>query len=229
MRPPRPAKLSYAVAAIPPESKPTASNKGAKVWTFRRQLMGNLLPLVAGLPFSLLGLAWVIRDENLLSPGLGLLALAVLVSGVSLNWLGSPINPKMKAEFLALYGPRLARRPPDRTFVGFARPGNTSLLDPHQDVGFLCLSDDAIEFVGELYQARVNRKDCQTIRFRSNPHSALRLGRWVSIEGVTDGRPFRLLVEPREKGTLFQNRRLGTELHNRLQVWRRAPQVPAPE
>jgi hypothetical protein len=47
----------------------------------------------------------------------------------------------------------------------------------------------------------------------------LGLGRWISLEGVADGKPIRLLIEPRERPTLLGNLLFSKALAGRLRRW----------
>jgi hypothetical protein len=66
------------------------------------------------------------------------------------------------------------------------------------------------------------KSEVQGVRYRPNVHTALGLGRWVSVEAKQNGKPVRLLIEPRESNTLLANRRLGKELRTRIEEWRTA-------
>lgn len=190
-----------------------------KVWTLQRQIMGNLWPVLVSLPFTALGLWLIYQESNLLSRWLGLVVLGGIVAAVSLNWLGCLDNARMKAEFLEAYRARVGSLKGEKFFVGFAQPGFSSLLDPHQDIGFLSIDQDQIDFVGELFQVRLARKDCVSVSFRPNPHSLLGYGGWICIEGKQSGTPFRLQIEPREKSTLIQNKKLAHAVKKRLEAW----------
>ncbi|MFQ3587158.1 MAG: hypothetical protein SNJ76_05790 [Fimbriimonadaceae bacterium] len=128
-------------------------------------------------------------------------------------------NEAMRRESEARLAARGGDKPGERYFVGFARPSYTGLLDPHEDVGFLIVHADRLEFLGERHDLVVDRSRIESIRFRRSIHSWVGLGRWVSIEGAIEGKPFRMLVEPREMGTLRANRRFGSRLRKRLQDW----------
>jgi len=113
-------------------------------------------------------------------------------------------------------------RPFDKTekhFVGFARPSYSGLLDPHEDVGYLLVHDDNLEFFGGTQRISLEKASVKKIGFRANPHSVLGLGRWVSVEAVVKEKPVRFLVEPREKSTLIGNVFYGTRLRKRLEAW----------
>ncbi|HRK20399.1 MAG TPA: hypothetical protein PLX06_01235, partial [Fimbriimonadaceae bacterium] len=59
----------------------------------------------------------------------------------------------------------------------------------------------------------------EAVRLRPNPHSWAFLGGWVSVEGKLEGEPVRMLLEPRERPTLWGNRRLRGAFKNRIEKW----------
>lgn len=136
------------------------------------------------------------------------------------NLLGLFDNAAMRAQMEAMWARAGGDRARPRWFVGMARPKYRGLLDPHEDVGFLVLGEDALEFFGEEVRVSVGRDEIARVRYRANMHSWVLLGRWVSIEGETAGVQFRLLVEPRERSTLLGNLMFGSELRARLEAWR---------
>ena len=95
------------------------------------------------------------------------------------------------------------------------------MLDAHEDLGFLFLDETSVEYIGESHHVTISRKDVTGVRYRPNFHSTLGLGRWVSIEAIHQGKPVRVLVEPREASTLLGNRKRGTELKKKIEEWRK--------
>lgn len=188
------------------------------VWTLWRQLVGNLLPLAVSAPLMVLGVRQAILN-GLTPESLFLMAGFVVAAWIATNFLGPCGGWGLKSEI----GRRLHQvRPFDKTekhFVGFAKPGGPSLLDPHQDVGYLILHPERLEFFGGHTQVELSREDVQVVRYRPNPHSWLGLGRWVSVEGTSGGVQVRLLVEPRERPTLLGNRKYSSKLAARLKDW----------
>jgi hypothetical protein len=189
--------------------------------------MGNLAPLALSLPFGVM--ACIRYDPTLpVQRWIGWAAAFVLIGWLSTNWMGLWGNSAMKSELER----RLAKElppPSDRVFVGFARPSYRGLLDPHEDVGFLFADDAAIHFLGETHRVSVSRAAVGTVRSRPNIHTWLGLGGWMSIEGEEGGQPFRLLVEPRERPTLFGNRSVRSAWIERLRNWLKSggPQAKA--
>lgn len=141
------------------------------------------------------------------------------------NWLGLWGNGGLRRQMELRY--RASGEGEDgerRWFVGFARPGKAGALDPHEDVGFLVLRSAEAVFFGSERRVEVPRGVLRVVRRRWNPHSALGLGGWVSLEGETGvvggaGQAVRLLVEPRERGSLWGNRRLSGEMMRDIGVW----------
>lgn len=159
------------------------------------------------------------RSGQIMGKGLFVLFLAQVAAWLTLNWTGLFDNRRMR-KYLAKEVEVL--KPGFRgyqTFVGFASPKHSSLLDPHEDVGYLLLTPEALEFVGDGRTIVVKRAQIFGIRFRPNVHSMVGLGRWISIEGRVDGKPFEMLIEPRDRDNLIGNLLLGRALKERIDNW----------
>ncbi len=200
------------------------------LWTATRQLWGNLLPLIVIGP----GLALCLNEA--VSKGLTLWFWAfiagTLVSGwLAVNFLGLTGNSSMKKALTEQYEEEHHHDRREKWFVGFARPSFQSYLDPHEDVGFLVLDSGRLLFLGESRKVELHRDQITGIGFRPNIHSWLGLGRWVTVDAVLDGKPGRLMIEPREKKTLIGNKKLGTEIHRALLDWSQSPidRLPLPK
>ena len=191
----------------------------AKVWTTTRKVIGNVLPLLLASPL----LYFAIAEFGRSGPSVALIywiGAFLFASWVSLAVFGLVGNRSMRREMSRRMH---IDRPFDKTeryFVGFARPVFRSALDPHEDVGFLVLHPDRIEFWGSERKATLERTDVAGVCFRPNTHSLVGLGRWVSVEAVVDGKPVRLLVEPREKATLIGNLPFSRRLRRRIEDWK---------
>ena len=190
-----------------------------KVWSRSRKVMGNLLPAVLCLPLLGLGLFTFKPDRPLDSPAIWFFIAFPVVGWVSLNFLGFYQNSFMKRELMRRLGLFGTKAGPKSLFVGVARPRFRSSLDPHEDVGFLLIKPDRLEFLGETVQVNFEKKDIRRIRTRANPHTWVFLGRWISIEGEAAGTPVRLLIEPREKATLLGNLLYSERLKDELIAW----------
>jgi hypothetical protein len=189
------------------------------VWTARRKLMGNLIPALFWLPPALAGVWLILRADQHLGLGLALLGLATVAGWVAMSWFGYFENAKMRRQLERILSADGTPLPDGRIFVGFATPAYSSVLDAHEDVGFLLFDGDAIQFVSETRSVEVYRGQVQRVRYRLNPHSFVFLGRWISVEGSAGDRPIRMMLEPRERRTMWANRRFGRELRQRLDEW----------
>lgn len=198
------------MAPTPPQPE---AGHGPPIWTTRRQLIGNLIPLAIAAPFGVVGLLMMYREGDLLGRGLWVLAAGVVIGILAVNWLGLFENAAIRR---AMERRLPAALSPVRWFVGATTPSFVGWLDPHEDVGFLWMDATTIGFFGEKYRIEIPRSQVTAIRFRPNVHTLIGLGRWVSIEAVVDGKPARLRFEPRERRTLTGNRRLGAEIRRRL-------------
>ena len=195
---------------MPPEQR--------RVWTTSRKVMGNVLPLVVASP---------------------LLIKAVLVfahtgpSVVAILWAALfPVGAWLAVALLGLAGNRRMKnevsrrmhidRPFDKTekyFIGIATPSFKSVLDPHEDVGFLVVHQDQLEFYGSERHLLLNKRDIMNIRLTPNTHTIIGLGRWIAIEAIVRNISARLLVEPRERRTLIGNLLFSRRLFDRLVEW----------
>jgi len=189
------------------------------VWTPARKWMGNLIPLLFWLVLASYGVYKTVTTAQFLGPGLWLLCLATVVGWLATNFFGLFQNRKMKAQ-LAKIIEKEKHLPKESVFVGFCSPKFSGMLDAHEDVGFLCFYRDKLTFVGERRIVEVDRSSVNAIEFRPNVHSILGLGRWIAIEGAQKGAPFRMMVEPRERPTLFGNLRLSRGLLNEIRRWK---------
>lgn len=185
--------------------------------------------MLLALPFGVWGALQLIRSGDVLGKGLFGFAAMTVTAWVAVNFLGLVGNASMKRAL----GFRLDTERPDlsneRFFVGLATPKHRGMLDPHEDVGFILLGNDSLEVYGDTLRLTLGKSEIETIRFRPNVHSMVGLGRWISIEGTTDGVKFRLNLEPRERNTLLGNRAFGKVLLARLQEWSAQNVVGAPE
>ncbi|MFQ3588511.1 MAG: hypothetical protein SNJ76_12735, partial [Fimbriimonadaceae bacterium] len=68
--------------------------------------MGNLVPALFGLPFGVAGVAWILRFQEIFSPGLALVAVCPVVAWWAVDRMGLYDNEAMRRESEA----RLAAR-----------------------------------------------------------------------------------------------------------------------
>jgi hypothetical protein len=183
-----------------------------RIWTTRRKLIANILPLACGAPFLVAaGRLWIIGWGWY---AVALAATSLLVSAVSLNWHGLAGNSAMKRELRA-------RLKPDSgaVFVGFSGQDYFDILDPHEDLGFLQIEAESLVISGESTTVSFKRTPRLMLKFGFNPHSVLGLGRWLVIQGTSEAGPLTLMVEPRELGSLRANRALGGKLKKQIETW----------
>lgn len=181
--------------------------------------MGNLVPLACMAPFGIAGALVMMRAREVTLVGVALWVAGLVAGWLAVNRFGFYGNAAMKRELQRRLLAKAGRDASSGTFVGFARPSYTGLLDAHEDLGFLFLDAEQLEYIGEVHHVKFTRAQALGARFRPNIHSALGLGRWVGIDASVDGKPIRLLVEPREHPTLLANRRLGAELRAAIDDW----------
>jgi hypothetical protein len=192
-----------------------------RLWTAGRRLLGNLIPFAAAAPLLAIGAWRVFVDQATYGEGMVWCGLFVPALWLAVNFLGLYKNESMKRAIRRRMEASLhpSEIPEDPVFVGFARPAYRSAIDPHEDIGFLLLHEDRIEFFGDGDRITLPKSCLQNVRLRPNPHSWAFLGGWVSVEGVLEGQPVRMLLEPREKGTLLGNRSLRRSLNQRIESW----------
>ncbi len=183
-----------------------------KVWTRKRQWMGNVVPALVFVPGFLAGLVLILTSGDPLGLGLWLLVGSFALGWLTVNAFGLFANQAMRAELSA----RLGLTASGGEFVGFARPTYRSGLDPHEDVGFLVLGEEGLRFTGDTLTVDLPWDAVERIRLRPNIHTLLGLGGWISIEGHLDGAPVRMLVEPRNHNTLWANARERRDLSKRI-------------
>jgi len=181
--------------------------------------MGNLLPGLLAAPFGFWGLYSMWRTGEILGRGLLWLTLVPIVGWISVNFLGLYQNRAMRKEMDLRLRTERPNPPYRRYFVGMATPAFRGLLDPHEDVGYLLLHNDKVEFFGERIRVEIARSEVKEIRVRPNVHSMIGLGRWVSIEASVDGKDARLMVELRQRPTLFGNLLMSRTLVKKLHKW----------
>lgn len=178
--------------------------------------MGNVVPTLFAMPFLVGGCAVALIKGDAAAIGGGIVAIGLLVGLFSLNRFGLFENAAMRTELRSKLG-----RSVGGMFVGFATPTYRSSLDPHEDIGFLDVREDELVFIGESRTVQLPRSSITRITRRSNPHSWVGLGGWVSVEGTLEGRPVRMLIEPRQAETLLGNKRIARTLRIELDAWRR--------
>lgn len=181
--------------------------------------MGNLLPLLLAAPLAGWGIWRMAEAKAVTAEGLLWNTAAVAVLWLGVNFLGLFRNGSMKRALFLRLKASVYDIPDDPFFAGFARPTFRSAIDPHEDIGYVLLYPDRIEFFGDKDTISLPKASLKSVRLRSNPHSWALLGGWVSVEGTLEGAPVRMLLEPRERSTLWGNRGLRRELKQRIERW----------
>lgn len=181
-----------------------------RTWSTYRKLMSNLVPALAFVPIFSVGIFLFQREQPTLA--VVCFALSVICGLFAINLLGLFQNRKMLAELK----PLVQGRHEPLWFAGIGKPGAIGALDPHEDIGFLLLTKEGVEFIGEASRYKIPFDDIVSVSYRMNAHSLVGLGRWVAIDGRHEGKKFRLLVETRTHPTLLQNKREGVRLASEL-------------
>ena len=189
------------------------------VWTTRRKVLGNLIPAIVWLIPTAYGLAVMASTRILLGPGLILLGVSTVLGWLALNSFGLFENLQMQKELEQILKNRKDTLASESWFVGLTTPKYRGLLDAHEDVGFLEILPDRLSFTSETRRIEFLANEVRRVRFRANVHSLVILGRWVSVEGESAGKPIRMLLEPRERPTMLGNFRESSVLRNRLAQW----------
>ncbi|HEY0867074.1 MAG TPA: hypothetical protein VGE01_06845 [Fimbriimonas sp.] len=198
------------------------------VWTSRRQWIGNLIPMLFWLPPTMIGLVWMGLKAQLVGPGLGLVALGTILGWLALNQFGFYENGRMRRQLERILADRQEELPVDRNFVGFATPSYTGLVDAHEDVGFFYLRPSEAVFISETRKLEIERLSLADVRFRPNIHTFVGLGGWISLEGHNEGKPFRLMIEPRDRRTLIGNLRRREAVRSKIRRWLKDGTTPVP-
>lgn len=162
---------------------------------------------------------WQVTFGGLTPLSWGFIAGTLVLGWMAVNVLGLTGNRVMKKEMLRRLMAERGDTSSPRWFVGFARPKFRGLLDPHEDVGWLILESDRIVYWGESRRIELHRDQIVRVHVRPNIHTIVGLGRWVAVEAVLDGRPARLLIEPREFPMLVQNLWLSGRIRREIEAW----------
>lgn len=181
--------------------------------------MSNLVPMCVAAPLPAAAIAVQMRDP-LGFMWIYLLGATPVMLVFTINFFGLYQNRTLRGEMLSL----LTKKYPDETarsvFVGFSRPNRRSAIHHHEDIGWLIMRADAIEFLGETKKYSIPRSDITAIRLAWNINTIFGLGRWVSIEGRLGGKAIKMLVEPRERRTMLGNFRFAKTLMTTLRSWK---------
>lgn len=197
-----------------------------RIWSNSRKLWGNLIPLLFSLPFLLLGLRDLIPDLAVKTSTIVYLFLFVSVGYLATGIVGAWGNRSLARQLRFRFQAQGITFSDDAWFVGFARPAYRSLLDPHEDLGFLELSPSGVQFRGEEIHVQLALGDVKRVTLRPNIHSWLGFGGWVAFEGTVNGQLVRLLVEPRHADTLWGNAAARKDLYRTAKRWFQSREEP---
>ncbi|MBI1755808.1 MAG: hypothetical protein HYR64_01710 [Fimbriimonas ginsengisoli] len=190
-----------------------------RFWNARRKWMGNLAPASIWLPLTAAGVIVIMRPVRWAAVGLWLLASGQVLAWLALNFVGLYENRAMRA---ALEREFLILKPGFRgwrLFAGYASEGYSSVLDPHEDLGYLLLTPDGIEFIGDSRRLVIRRNQVLRIFRKPNVHTFVGLGGWVCVEALEAGHPRVHRFEPRQRDSLLGNFLLLGGLKRRLTNW----------
>ncbi len=203
-----------------------------RLWTVSTKVMGNLIPGLAASPFAIYGIWWMAASGQVASRGFWIFAMAPLIGWLAMNFWGLHRNQTLRQKLLMRFKTARPNNVAPSWFVGIATPKYASLLDPHEDIGFMILHKDRLEFFGDHLNLSIQKNDIFGLDFRPNPHSLVGLGRWVSVEGHVEDARIRLQIEPRERRTLLGNLFFSRTLRRQIESWlkrkesREIPETP---
>lgn len=178
-----------------------------RIWNIRRQLLGNLVPLLFGIAAGLVffKLALVVRV---------VIGIAAGILGVNL-W-GFYENKKIDRELR-----NLTRS--EGELIGFVYKVPAGMLDAHAEIGILSIDDDQLQVVTEKGGIVLRRDDIVGLNRRRNIHSILFLGGWIVLE-LKNGSDFRF--ESRMFNTMHMSKLRTDQLFLELALWQ-AEKSPA--
>lgn len=161
----------------------------------------------------------MVENDAILGKGLWLVCGGVALGWIGLNLFGLPGNAFMRRELKRELMAKGVDFTDPHYFVGFASPRFFNMLDAHEDIGFLFLHPESLEFVGEANRVKVPKSEVRQAKFRPNVHTWVALGRWISIDCIRSNKRYRLNVEPRERNFLLMNLFAGGAMRRQIQVW----------
>lgn len=182
--------------------------------------MGNFVPALFWLPLAIAGIAITIIQGQFIGIGLWFLGTSSIAAWFALNAFGYFENQSMRRQLERILQVQGTPIEGEYIFVGFATPTYSSMVDAHEDVGFLRFLDDRLVFVSETRTIEVMKADITGAQKRFNVHSLLGLGGWVGIDASIGERKFRMLIEPREKRTMLASKQYSARLIARIAEWK---------
>jgi len=194
------------------------------IWSGIRKLQANFVPLAFGIVVG----AWVynakVPQESVPSTDSWNASFWGLACFVAVSWTTLALkllsgNASMKSALTRSLQASIkdcATRP---WFVGMATPSFSSILDPHEDIGFLIIEPERVRFVGETKTIEMPREAVKLVRSRFSIHTAGLVGRWISLEGTLDEKEVRLMLEPRGCHTMIGDFLSSRKLKKELETW----------
>lgn len=185
------------------------------IWSSSIRILGNLVPAIIALPFGVLAVLSFDVSKGVTGKTLGLLIAFPVVGWIAMNLFGLWANAAMRNAIARKLDRARPGTKQEHYFVGIARPGFRSALDPHEDVGFLIIADDHLEFFGDTLVLSISKSDIGGFRKRANIHTCVLAGGWIEVLAGMD--TFR--IEPRDSPILFVNSLFRNKLLRRLRFW----------
>ena len=127
--------------------------KLTKVWTSRRKWLGNLIPAIFWLVPTAVGVVLVQRTNVVFGPGLWLVLSGLVLGWLGLNYFGLFENGRIRRDSMRNLTHRRPPAPGPVVFVGCASHKHRSMLDAHEDVGFLAFGPEELEFIGDTVES----------------------------------------------------------------------------
>ncbi|MDR3691965.1 MAG: hypothetical protein P4L46_21475 [Fimbriimonas sp.] len=194
----------------------------ATVWTARRKWLGNVVPSLFWFPLAAIGVYLVAAHGQFLGTGLWFLAVSTIAGWLAVNQFGFFENAKMRRTLELILKAQGNEMTGEFLFVGFATPKYSSMVDAHEDVGFLEILEDRICFVSETRKVEIQKVNVSGVGTYFNVHSLLGLGGWVGVDALVGDKRIRMLIEPRERPTLLGSKSYRARLAKRLREWAKA-------
>lgn len=177
-----------------------------RIWTIRRQWLGNLIPLAAA------GLAFVVSFPL----GLGWQCLfSILIAWVGVSQWGFYENKTIESELRERTGS-------NGELIGFVFKNPPTALDAHAEVGLMKIDDEFLVVVTEDETHSIHETEVLGVKRQMNIHSLLLLGGWVCLI-LADGSTFRF--ESRKYSTMLRSSLRTKQLLAEIKQWQkeRAP------
>ncbi len=172
-----------------------------RIWSLRRQWLGNLVPLGVALVCSLA----FYRLGVLVQATVGI---AVAWYGVS-HW-GFFENTKIDRELREKVGP-------DGELIGFVWLSRPTALDVHAELGLMNLVSDELRIVTEDKSYVIRLNEVAEIGRQMNIHSLIGLGGWIALK-LENGTTIRL--ESRMYPTMLKSMTRTKVLFKELSIWK---------